>query len=325
MSLLIFGSANKIAQGIVKRLYGSGAYERIVCADLYPNYWAHQRWINFRGELEGVQTSTKLTDIKISEKSDLANAVKGATHVVYVTHDYYVATSSKLNLIKTTAELSKIYKSKSFVALTPVEHDHYNEENPYHAVAQSEKDAFTANPNMIHLKTDLTFGPHSTAIESIIGRFVNQESFYFDNSNSGQVCKPVHTSDVADVVDVVLKDNSYAGKSLGVEGPESVTLDSLVRTLESHVGEGQKVNTNFWEKLVSPTSVNLLTERIYSPCYINLATLLKKYKPLDSLPRAPLGQNLKRFENTYQPQQVNRDLYNYRDSSIERNIKTFLY
>jgi len=40
MSLLVFGSASRVANAIIRAAQESGKYSEIVCADLYPNYAA---------------------------------------------------------------------------------------------------------------------------------------------------------------------------------------------------------------------------------------------------------------------------------------------
>ncbi len=48
---------------------------------------------------------------------------------MYVTHDYYENSPSKVNLLKQSAKLAAANKGlKNFVAVTPVELDNYNEE-----------------------------------------------------------------------------------------------------------------------------------------------------------------------------------------------------
>lgn len=66
MSLLVFSSTSRISQGIIRHFFKSGQFERIVCADLYPNYWGIQRFLKFRETLDGVQSKTQLTDLKIN-------------------------------------------------------------------------------------------------------------------------------------------------------------------------------------------------------------------------------------------------------------------
>lgn len=103
-------------------MHSSGKYEKIVCADVFPNYRATQRYLHFKDSLGA--SPTKLVEAKISEKSDLEALLRGSSHVVYVTHDYYANVPSKLNLIKHTATLSKAAGVKKLLAVLPIENDH---------------------------------------------------------------------------------------------------------------------------------------------------------------------------------------------------------
>lgn len=71
MSLLVFSTSSKIAQGIVRHLYGTNKYEKIVCTDLYPSYKSIQGHTEFLATLDTVQSKTKVSDYQIIEKSDI--------------------------------------------------------------------------------------------------------------------------------------------------------------------------------------------------------------------------------------------------------------
>lgn len=105
MSLLVVSGANKIAQGIIRGLHSSGKYERIVVADVFPNYYYMQRFLNFKDTLP--ENKTKVTETRLTDRTDLETAIRSASQVVYVTHDYYLNVPSKLNLLNHTAKLSK--------------------------------------------------------------------------------------------------------------------------------------------------------------------------------------------------------------------------
>ena len=327
MSLLVFNSSNRIAQGVVRRLYGAGSFEKIVCADVYPTYPSIQRFLDFKSQLDP-EVSTNLTDIKISEKTDLVNAINRATHVLYITHDYYTLTASKLNLIKTTAELAKKNKSlKSFVALTPVEHDHYGETNPAEAASASERDASKIYPELVHLKSDLTFGPDSTVAHSIITRFVNGSGLTYSAGASSVNARPIHTDDVATAVESALNNESLKGSSYLLQGPTSVTLAEYISTLQAHVGRDDLLTQGLLEKILSPAHGNLLTERLYEPSYVNLVRLLAKYKPLSQEGFENinnLGLELKELKATHTPRGFNTEAYRSRESTADRWIKSFL-
>ena len=49
-------------------------------------------------------------------------------HVLYVTHDYYTAVTSKTRLMELVAQVSK--KRNNVVYATPVEYDHFGFTNP---------------------------------------------------------------------------------------------------------------------------------------------------------------------------------------------------
>ncbi len=63
-----------------------------------------------------------------------------------------------------------------------MENDHYGEQNAVHAVAQSENQARLAFPNLVELKTDITFGPDSNAVSEILTRLAYGKSIYFKPS-----------------------------------------------------------------------------------------------------------------------------------------------
>lgn len=75
MSLLVVSGSNRVAQGLIRGLHSSGKYERIVCADIFPNYRATERYLHFKDTLPA-GSSTKLFEAKISEKSDLEALVR---------------------------------------------------------------------------------------------------------------------------------------------------------------------------------------------------------------------------------------------------------
>jgi len=327
MSLLVFNSSNRIAQGVIRRLYGAGSFEKIVCADIYPNYASIQRFLDFKSQLNH-ESSTSLSDIKISEKSDLSHAINNATHVLYITHDYYTLTASKLNLIKTTAELAKKNKSlKSFVALTPVEHDHYAEANPAEAAIASERDASKILPELVHLKSDLTFGADSTVAHSIITRFVNGASLAYATGNAGTAARPINTEDVNAAVENALNNDSLKGNSYLLQGPSSVTLAEYISTLQAHVGKSDGI-ASVLEKIVPPTSANIISERLYEPSYTNLVRLLSQYKPLSQEGFGninDLGLELTELRATHAPRGYDTEAASrQRESTATRLVKNFL-
>lgn len=105
MSLLVINSSSRVAGGLIKGLAKNGQYDRIVCADLLPNYKAIERFINLQQE---VSSKDRLVDLKITGKSSLEDAIHQADQVVYVTHEYSQNVPSKTsmfdNVVKMMAE-----------------------------------------------------------------------------------------------------------------------------------------------------------------------------------------------------------------------------
>jgi len=323
MSLLVFNSSNRIAQGVIRRLYGSGAYERIVCADIYPNHSAISRFLNFKADLKNTTSNTQITDIKVVERADLVSAVSSASHVLYITHDYYSLVPSKLNLIKTVAELAKKHKNvQKLVALTPIEHDHYNEKQPAEAARTSEKEAQQINSNLVQLKSDLTFGPDSTLAHEIITRLINKQAL---GLNSHASAKFIHSDNVAEVVEKALRDDSHTGKSYLLQGQESVSLREYVHTLEQYTGEVQ--GGDILHGLIAKNILNIISERFHDPTYMNLIRLFDQYKQPTSDGFEGIenfGISLNNFGSAYPQKGAKIEAYKSEESGLERGIKNFL-
>ena len=181
---------------------------------------------------------------------------------------------------------------------------------------------------MIHLKSDITFGPDSTVIGGIIVRLINDINFYFDYNNGGQIASPIHTDDIAQVVEKALTDDSLNGRHFALEGPEKITLEQIIKTLENYVGEAGQINKSLLEKIISPTSFNLLTERLYHPDYINYTSFLKQYRPLDKgglEDGSKLGINFRDFTSFYRPGTADKDAYRKHQPGYAKYVKRFLY
>ena len=208
--------------------------------------------------------------------TDLETVLKQATDVVYVTHDYYQNVPSKLNLLKHTAQLSTKVGVKKLLAVTPVENDHYAEQNPAHAATQSENEARLAFPNIVELKTDLTFGPDSNVVTQIISRLVNSSSIYF--KPSGAKLQPVHTLNVAQAAQKILGTASLQNQRYIARGNESIDWSTLVSTLANATGTTAKLNTCAFENIVSPLSDNLISQTFLCSRYLNLTRFINQYQ-----------------------------------------------
>ena len=54
--------------------------------------------------------------------------MEGARDVLYFTHDYFSMTSDKNSFIQSTAKVAKKVGAERFVAVCPIEYDHYYSE-----------------------------------------------------------------------------------------------------------------------------------------------------------------------------------------------------
>jgi len=330
MSLLVFGSANRIAQGVIKRLHASGNYEKIICADLYPNYASVQRALDFQAQLSQTSSSTQLEDVKIFEKSDVKNVIGRSSHILYITHDYFSLVPSKINLIKTVAEVAKKSSNvEKLVALTPVEHDHYDEPTPALTARKSEEEAIEIFPELVHLKPDITFGEHSTVVSALTSRIINNLNITFQPRTFNEQTSPIYSEDLAKIVESALKNNKFKGKAYAVQGPDSITLGELLSIIQKHTGNAIKLNEDPIERAIPPYNPNLVSQRIYDPEYINLTAFLREYKTLE---KSGLNEvkdfkfKLKGIESIYSPNGVDASLYKEQESPrVESLIKKFLY
>lgn len=75
-----------------------------MCADVFPSYYYVQRYLKFKDTL-AAESKTKLREVKLTDKVDLESEIRKASHVLYVTHDYYLNAPCKQGLFKNTATI----------------------------------------------------------------------------------------------------------------------------------------------------------------------------------------------------------------------------
>ena len=166
-NLLVINSSNGISQSIIRKICKTNAFKNILCADLYPNYNSIERFCSFQDSLQN--SNTKIKDMKISEKTDIYKALKNQSHIVYVTHDYYLNVPPKENLLKTVSNIVKeLGQVNKFVLVSPIEHEHYSEEQSNNKEIINE--VRNNIPNVVNVKSDLTFGRDSSTINIILNR-----------------------------------------------------------------------------------------------------------------------------------------------------------
>lgn len=105
MSLLVINSTSRVARGLIKSFANAGSHDKILCADLFPNYKAIEGYLQLTQEVSSPQ---RLTDLKITGKQSLVDAIERADQVVYVTHQHYLNVPAKTsmfeNVIKVMSE-----------------------------------------------------------------------------------------------------------------------------------------------------------------------------------------------------------------------------
>lgn len=264
MSLLVIG-ASKVGQGVIRGLQGSGKYERIVCADVFPSYLPLKQFLEFKDTLGA--SATKVSETKIADKTDLEIAIRGATQVVFVTHDYYRNVPSKLTFIKHAASLSKAAGIKTFVSVSPVESDHQGEANPIGDARKAIEEARTEFAGLVDIRSDLTFGKDSVAVNALLSRIANKKSIAFHPSNA--LISPVFTGDLALAVAKVLAGGATKLDYIA-RGEENLTFAALIQQLNAAIGVDALLNTCKIESVISPRSDNLISQAIYCANYQNL-------------------------------------------------------
>lgn len=312
MSLLVINSANRISQGLVKSLQQSNKYERILCADIYPSYSVNQKWFKFLEDLSP-SSKTKVSDMKIEERSDLVRAIRSSSHVLYVTHDYYQLVFSKLTMVVNAAKI--VHQSpnvKKLVFVNPIEHYHYGEGAAFETHAKAEEDARKVHQNSVTIQSDLVFGRYSTAVHQLICRISNGKKVHF--SPSKNLVAPIHCDNLAELVQQALEGNIT--ENVVAKGAESMQWPEIMNILENAIGARAQVVDGGWD---SPLKNNLLSETLHEPCYRNLTQFLKNYE-------TPRGEtkavaNLKSFKQTYGENSLKKEDFLKKSDNVECGVK----
>ncbi|CAK86609.1 unnamed protein product (macronuclear) [Paramecium tetraurelia] len=271
MSLLILNASNRIAQGFLKVAAESGKYEKIICADIFPTYFTVQRLLKFKQ-----QFSTKIELFKVGDRQDLHDVIKQANNLLYVSHDYYQVTASKKNLLVASLDLVKTRNYKTAAYVAPVEHDHQEEIDEWKHL---EVEGRRSIPQLVGIRSDITFGPQSTFTNQIAQRIQNNQSIYI--KSTGQSCAPIFTGDLEAIVARVLA-GDHAGKLLLAKGHKHIDFNSIIHLIEQSVNHRAQTNSSFIEKIIHPTNNCIIGQQLYCPSYINLTKLIANYKALEN-------------------------------------------
>ena len=311
----MLNSANRISQGLIKSLHQSAKFERILCADIYPSYSVHQKWFTFLEDLSST-SKTQIADMKIEDRSDLVRALGLSSHVLFVTHDYYELVFSKLTMVVNAAKLAREAKIKKFVSLSPVEHYHYGETNPFAVQTQAEADARKANENVVTIQSDLVFGNYGTVVNQLLTRIANGKKLHL--SPSTQKVSPIHGDNLAELVEAVLT-GDVNSQALVAKGNESLNWNEIVNALQQSLGT--KVEVSGGSFLSSPLQNNILSEMCFQPCYRNLAQFVNKYESPQGQIDSKFNLNLKSFKQTYGESNLRKEDFTKKCSNSECALK----
>ena len=102
MSLLVINSSSRVARGLIKSFASAGSHEKILCADLFPNYKAIDGHLKLTEEVAAPQ---RLTDLKITGKQSLVDAIERADQVVYVTHHHHLNVPTKTSVFENVVKI----------------------------------------------------------------------------------------------------------------------------------------------------------------------------------------------------------------------------
>ena len=193
-------------------------------------------------------------------------------------------------------------------------------------VEKSEKEAREAYPELVHLKSDIVAGEHGSLLTYLAERIVRGESIYFSQASGSKQASPVSCDNVEASVEAALKDSKHKGKSYLLQGPQPVTLNEIFDTLARATNKTPAFKSGTLESIISPLSVNLLSEKLYSYDYINAMRFLENYKaPAEANygKMTELGVTPQEFGKLYT--EIKTDRWQNTESGMEKAIKQFLY
>ncbi len=121
--------------------------------------------------------------------------------------------------------------------MTPVELDHYGENDPIQAAIKSENDAKNIFPDVIQVKTDLTFGSDSDVVTKLLHRMAHSKGINF--KPLGSSLAPIFVPDLAQIVEKLLA-SGEKGSRYFAQGPSKIDWHSIIAVLEGSMGSSNK-------------------------------------------------------------------------------------
>lgn len=284
MALTVIGGAGPLGRFIIRAL--AAQYTDVRLGDMYP----------FRQSVYSLQEQiapAKIQKHALSYPTSLKLALRGAEHVIVVTHDYYQLAHSKNFFVERTAFHAKELGVKKLTLVCPLGYDQLNplDGDPEALVKQSLAKAKTLMPNLSILRTNLVFGACGVdhAISYAIEALSQGKSPVYPNNGASKF-QPVHENDVLDTLKA-LKD----GEEVTLSGPETLTWADMCGTLKAHTNRSDASLGGGLEGLRSSIAQNPYVGDLFYPSHVQqLYRLLSR----DRIP-VPTKTGSQKFADAY--------------------------
>jgi len=258
MSLTIFG-ANSFSRKLAKSLGKNYASVRL--ADTNP----FRRAVY---DLQESNTDLKIEKVSIHDKRDIGNAVRGSKDVIFVTHDYFLHAPCKNSVLKKTSDVIAVETPERFIAVTPIEFDHYGEADVAGAKAKTAEHVFNKVPSATIINPNLLFGEGSYFVHYLIQCALKSKS----GPGGDTTFAPVGTDDVAALIEKALKGDSTKGKFYNLDAANGVKYSQIVDAVSSYAGK----NLGKDSLLSTLLNIPLIAEELYGNHAINMTKMLSQ-------------------------------------------------
>ena len=255
MKLSVINGANRIAAGFIKSAIKSKKFESILVADLYPTFESISEFHRFKHSLNLGENQSKLKETKITEKSDIVDAIENSTHTVYFTHNHYSLLPSKQSILQKTIEILKKQKSIKSTFVLPKELDHYSEADINKVIKDSESQIFDSLPDANYYRPDLTVGKYSESIFDCVYHFLANKSLLHSESKN-----IFHLVNGEELGENILKGLENKGDKYKVIGPDAISIQEITEKI-ANLAQGN--HSGLQTSAFIPSS--FLSEWKYSP------------------------------------------------------------